>query len=62
MSVFPLLSYINLLFKLRYKGLSNCGVLTFIICGVLWSKNKLWGSCYVKFIALPSFMCQFVND
>ena len=30
--------------------------------GVLWSKTKLWGCCYVKFIAVPSFICNFFND
>ena len=40
----------------------DCGVLLFTNCGVLWSKNKLWECCYVKFIALLSFMCQFIND
>ena len=29
------------------------GVLLFTNCGVLWSKKKLWGSFYEKFIAVP---------
>ena len=54
MSVLPILK--PELFKLWCE---NVGVLLLTNCGVLWSKKKLWGCWYVKFIALPSFMCQF---
>ena len=28
-------------------------------CGVLWSKNKLWGCCCAEFVAVPSFVGHF---
>ena len=31
-------------------------------CGVLWSKNKLWECCCVKFVAVPRFVCPFCYE
>ena len=62
-SVPPILSYMNLNIPILSCGAAdkNMGVLLFTNCGVLWSKNKLWGCCYVKFIAVPSFIiCPFL--
>ena len=58
-SVPPILSYINLNCLSCGTTDKNVGVLLFTNCGVLWSKKKLWGCFYVKFFAVPSFMCQF---
>ena len=64
-TVLPLLSYINLnipivLVVVRHCLQTSCryDVVYKLLWGV-WFKNKLWGCCCVKFIAVPSFVCQF---